>query len=111
MYGTLIINDNIQSCISVLESYKEKVNDTGNIFVLVRNELDDTSDVTRDFLDVIHSANSMGYLYVNTIVVPTDNRILASLPDNVQYIVWLAKDKNHYFNKDVIRESNIWKDV
>ena len=27
------------------------------------------------------------------------------------YIIWLAKGKNHFFNKDVIRESHIWKDV
>lgn len=111
MYGTLIINDNIQGCISLLESYKDSVDKNGNVFALVRNEVCDTGDVTADFLDVIYAAKSMGYLYVNTIVVPTDNRIVASLPDNVLYIVWLAKDKNHFFNKDVIRESHIWKDV
>ena len=111
MYGTIILNNTIGNSISLLGKYKDSLDPSGNIFVLVRNEVDAIGDVTSDFLDVIDAASSMGYLYVNTIVVPTEDKINADLPDNVLYIVWLAKDKNHFFNKDVIRESHIWKDV
>ncbi len=111
MYGTIIINDAIKNSIKLLELNKEKLDASGNIFVLVRNEVDSLGDVTNDFLDVINAADKLKYLYVNTIVVPTEDVINSNLPDNVLYIVWLAKDKNHFFNKDVIRESHIWKDV
>ena len=111
MYGTIILNNSIQDSISLLKVYYNQIHQSGNIFVLVRNEVDTIGDVCSDFLDVIEAASSMGYLYVNTIVVPTKERINADLPDNVLYVIWLAKDKNHFFNKDVIRESHIWKDV
>lgn len=111
MYGTIILNNTIENSISLLGKYKDSIDQSGNIFVLVRNEVDAVGDVTSDFLDVIYAATSIGYLYVNTIVVPTDDRINSDLPDNVLYIIWLAKDKNHFFNKDVVRESHIWKDV
>lgn len=111
MYGTIILENAIENSISLLDKYKDSLDPSGNVFVLVRNEVDAIGDVTSDFLDVIDAATSMGYLYVNTIVAPTKDRINADLPDNVLYIVWLAKDKNHFFNKDVIRESHIWKDV
>lgn len=111
MYGTIILNNTIEDSISLLGKYKDSLDQSGNIFVLVRNEVDAIGDVTSDFLDVIDAATSIGYLYVNTIVVPTEDVINADLPDNVLYIIWLAKDKNHFFNKDVIRESHIWKDV
>lgn len=111
MYGTIILENAIENSILLLDKYKDSLDPSGNVFVLVRNEVDAIGDVTSDFLDVIDAATSMGYLYVNTIVAPTKDRINADLPDNVLYIVWLAKDKNHFFNKDVIRESHIWKDV
>ena len=101
MYGTIILNNTIENSISLLGKYKDSLDTSGNIFVLVRNEVNAIGDVTSDFLDVIDAATSMGYLYVNTIVVPTEDRINADLSDNVLYIVWLAKDKNHFFNKDV----------
>ena len=111
MYGTIIINDSIQNCISLLGTYKEKLDDSGNMFILVKNEVDAIGDVTNDFFDVIFAASRIGYFYVNTIVAPTEERVNSNLPDNVLYIVWIAKDKNHFFNKDIIRESHIWKDV
>ena len=111
MYGTIILNNTIEDSISLLGKYKDSLDQSGNIFVLVRNEVDAIGDITYDFLDVIDAATSIGYLYVNTIVVPTEDVVNADLPDNVLYIIWLAKDKDHFFNKDVIRENHIWKDV
>lgn len=111
MYGTIIINDIIPNSIELLKSYNDKLDITGNIFVLVRNEVDELGDVSNDFLDVIEAADKMNYLYINTIVAPTEEITSSNLPDNVLYIVWLSKNKNHFFNKDIIRESHIWKDV
>lgn len=110
MYGTIIIDDNVQNSISLLDTFKGQLDSSGNVFVLVRNEADAKGNVIHDFFDVIDAADKLGYLYVNTIVAPTDVA-LSALPDNVLYIVWIAKDKNHFFNKDRIRESHIWKDV
>ncbi|MBO7636950.1 MAG: site-specific DNA-methyltransferase [Paludibacteraceae bacterium] len=110
MYGAIIIDGNIQSSISLLNTFKGQLDSSGNVFVLVRNEVDAIGDVIHDFFDVIDAADKLGYFYVNTIVAPTSFSFSA-LPDNVLYIVWLAKDKNHFFNKDNIRESHIWKDV
>lgn len=111
MIGTFIIKDTIQSSIELLSSYKNKLDQSANVFVFIQNEVDVNGDVTHDFLDVIDGAIKLGYSYVNTIVAPTKLRVPSELPDNVLYIVWLALNKNHYFNKDAIRESHIWKDV
>lgn len=63
MYGTIIINESIQNSISLLESYKNKMSDYGNLYVFVRNEFDNSGDITLDFLDVIAAANKFGYIY------------------------------------------------
>ncbi|MDR2027294.1 MAG: site-specific DNA-methyltransferase [Prevotellaceae bacterium] len=79
---------------------------------MIRNEYDCNYDIGNDFFDVIEYGEENGFAYVNTIVVPTKDKIEAELPDNVLYIVWFVKDrKRQFFNKDAIRESHIWKDV
>jgi DNA modification methylase len=111
-YGTVIIKNSIENAKNALSEYKNSVIESGNIFVLVRNEYDANYDIKNDFFDVIEYGEQNSYSYVNTVVVPTRNRIEAELPDNVLYIVWFAKDrKKQFFNKDAIRESHIWKDV
>lgn len=111
MIGTLIIKDSIQNSIEFLSSYKSKLDRRANAFAFIQNEVGVNGDVTNDFLDVIYEAVKEGYCYVNTIVVPTKDIVSSELPDNVLYIVWLALDKDHYFNKNAIREKHIWKDV
>lgn len=111
MIGTLIIKDTIQSSIELLSNYKEQLDKSANIFVFVQNEVNVAGDVINDFLNVIDEAVKNGYCYVNTIVAPTKKRTSSELPDNVLYIVWLALNKDHFFNKDAIRESHIWKNV
>ena len=111
MIGTLIIKDTIQNSIGLLSSYKEKLDTSANVFVFIQNEVNNNGDVTNDFLDVIDASVKEGYFYVNTIVAPTKNRVSSELPDNILYIVWLASTKNHFFNKDAIRENHIWMDV
>ena len=110
-YGAIVIKQSIATIKRLLEEYKDSLTHSGNMFVFVRNEYDEVGDVTGDVFDVIAHAVSMGYMYVNTIVVPTTDFINVNLPDNVVYVVWLAKDKNHYFEKDTIREDHIWEKV
>ena len=52
MYGTIILNNTIGNSISLLGKNKDSLDPSGNIFVLVRNEVDAIGDVTSDFLDV-----------------------------------------------------------
>ena len=111
MYGTIIIQDSIQQIFTHLNSNINNLDDSGNIFLLARTEYLSNGDVSFDFLDLIDYATKLGLQYVNTIVAPMNLSINTAFPDNVLYIVWLAKNKNHFFNKDTIRESHIWKDV
>jgi len=111
-YCTAIIKDTIISAQQKLAQIKNEVIDSGNIFVLVRSEYDKNCNVKNDFFDIIDFGEKTGLLYVNTIVVPTKEKIEVELPDNVLYIVWFAIDKQkQFFNKDSMRESHIWKDV
>lgn len=110
-YGTIIIRTSISKAIELVSEYHNSLDPSGNMFVCVRNEYNQIGDVERDLFDVVYEATKQGLLYVNTIIVPTEDVINVNIPDNVHYIVWLAKDKNHYFEKDAIRESHIWEKV
>ena len=111
-YETIIIKESIQNTKNTLSELNHSVIESGNIFVMVRTEYNENSDVINDFFDVIEFGNKLGLFYINTIVVPVENKIEAELPDNVMYIVWFAKNRNKmFFNKDKIRESHIWKNV
>ncbi|MCL2412756.1 MAG: site-specific DNA-methyltransferase [Bacteroidales bacterium] len=111
-YCTAILKNTIKNAQQELIQIKSKIIDSGNIFVLVHNEYDENGDVQNDFFDIIDFGEKAGLLYVNTIVVPTKEKIEVELPDNVLYVVWFAKDKQkQFFNKDSMRESHIWKDV
>jgi len=111
-YCTAIIKNTIINAQQELTRIKDKIIDSGNVFVIVRSEYDKNCDVKNDFFDVIVFGEKTGLLYVNTIVVPTKEKNEVELPDNVLYIVWFAKDKQkQFFNKDSMRESHIWKDV
>lgn len=111
MYGTVIIKNDIRQAEQLLQEYKSQIDSCGNLFIVVRNEYKANGDVELDLFDVIDTAIKSGYVYVNTIVVPTEEKISPEVPDNVVYVVWLALHSNHFFNKDAIRESHIWKDV
>jgi len=111
-YCTAIIKNTITNAQQELTRIKDKIIDSGNVFVIVRSEYNENADVKNDFFDIIDFGEKTGLLYVNTIVVPTKEKTEVELPDNVLYIVWFAKDKQkQFFNKDSMRESHIWKDV
>lgn len=111
-YEAAIIKTTIPSAIKALAQYKDTVVESGNLFVLVRTEYDENGDVKNDFFDVIEYGNNIGLSYINTIVVPTEKKTEAELPDNVLYIVWFARNREKmFFNKDSMREKHIWKNV
>ena len=110
-YGTIVLHTSINQAISLINEQKNNLDPSGNLFVCIRNEYNQIGDVSNDLFDVIYEATKSGLLYVNTIIVPTEDVINVNIPDNVLYIVWLAKNKDHFFDKDSIRESHIWEKV
>lgn len=98
----------IQSVIKI----HEKLADDGSLFVLW-NHTYNNGFLSNSFLEIIGDVIKHSFYYINTIIVPkevSDNS--KRLKHNVQYLLWFAKSINNLkFNKDVIREKHIWKDV
>ncbi len=110
--GLLIIKGSFETIKSSLSKYKEEIAPSASIYLICRSEYDDNGDVIHDFLDVIEYGVGLGFIYVNTIVLPSHDWTMSNLPDNAVYIVWLAANvKTMFFDKDAIREPHIWKDV
>ncbi len=107
MYKTIIIKNNIDTCINEITSNINNLAENGSLFCIVKTQYKD-GIVDKDFMDLIDYGTSLELCYINTIVIPDDTEML----DNVLYCVWFTKDKkSYYFNKDFIREKSIWKDV
>ena len=107
MYKTIIIKNNIDTCIEELTSNFNNLTSNGSLFCIVRTQYKN-GKVKKDFMDLIEYGTSLNLYYINTIVIPDFTDKL----DNILYCVWFTKDKkNYYFNKDSIREKSIWKDV
>lgn len=112
MNRTIIINSCFDDLKELLKKAYINLQYDGSCFISFKTEYDDKGNVTYDIFDVINYATSINYEYVNTIVYPTRDKNTVSFNDNVAYIVWLCKNKkNMFFNKDLIREKHIWKDV
>jgi len=108
---TVITNTSYAKTAELLETEYSKLSADGCFFALVQTEYDEKGNVVHDFLDVIATATTCGYEYVNTIVYPFFVQQVAFI-DNVKYVVWLCKKHSAMkFNKDAIREKHIWKDV
>lgn len=109
---TVITNTSYEKTALLLKTEYNKLSYDGCFFAIVRTEYDSKGNVINDFLDVISTATSLGYEYVNTIVYPSATAQNCAFYDNAKYIVWLCKKHSEMkFNKDAIRESHIWKDV
>jgi len=107
MYKTIIIKNNIDTCIQEITANIDNLVKDGSIFCIVKTQYKD-GIVDKDFMDLIEYGISLELYYINTIVIPDNTDML----DNVLYCVWFTKDKkSYYFNKDFIREKSIWKDV
>ena len=107
MYKTIIIKNNIDTCISEISPNINNLTEDGSLFCIVKTQYQDNK-VEKDFMDLIDFGISNKLFYINTIVIPEETDKL----DNVMYCIWFVKDKNnYYFNKDSIREKSIWKDV
>lgn len=110
---TVICKNKYEETKKILLEKCNEIDETGSFFSLYMTEYEQNGNVKHDFFDIISYAISIGYEYVNTIVIPTnENFNSVSFNDNVIYLIWLCKDKNNMiFNKDSIREKHIWKDV
>lgn len=109
---TVISSDGIKNTIKALDEYYATLSEDGCFFAIITTEYDKKGNVSADLFDVINHAVEKGYKYINTIVYPTTNIQHVTIPDNVQYVIWLCKNKQKMkFNKDPIREKHIWKDV
>lgn len=110
--GLFIIKGSFETIQSSLSKHKKDIAPSASIYLICRTEYDEHGDVVHDFLDVIDFGVGLGFSYVNTIVLPTQDRSMCNLPDNAVYIVWLTSNvKTMFFDKDAIREPHIWKDV
>lgn len=107
MYKTIIIKNNIDTCINEITSNINNLAKNGSLFCIVKTQYKN-GIVEKDFMDLIKFGTSLKLCYINTIVIPDNTDML----DNVLYCVWFTKDKkDYYFNKDSIREKSIWKNV
>lgn len=108
-----IISDQLYiDTIKTMKYAYDILDNNGNIFIIFRTEYNDDGSVIHDFFDIINYGLYLGFEYVNTIIYPSDIKEIHSIIDNVKYIVWMTKNKNiMLFNKDLIREKHIWKDV
>lgn len=105
--NTIIIKNSYKYLQDNISSLLNDLSDDGSLFVICKNEYKD-SVVAHDFLDVIQLGLKYNLNYINTIIAP----IKTTDMDNIQYIVWLVKDRKKYvFDKNPIREKSIWKDV
>ena len=109
---TIISDQLYEDTIRTMEDAYYTLENNGNLFIIFRTEYDNDGCVIHDFLDIINYGLYLGFEYVNTIIYPSSMRVIYSIVDNIKYIIWMTKNKNiMLFNKDLIREKHIWKDV
>ena len=111
-YNTIVLDSCIEDILSSIPKVYSELDDTGNLFCLVKTEYNKAGDVSYDFMDVIAKCDEHGFFYVNTIICINPSPQNPSFKDNVLYLVWLAKDLGkQVFCKDPIRENHIWEKV
>lgn len=111
MLKTVIIKNKYESTIEKLKETYEKIDESGNVFILFKNEYNQNKNIEYSFLDIIGESIKIGYSYINTIVAPHEEDICGDI-DNVIYVIWICKNYSKmFFDKDKIREEHIWKDV
>ena len=112
LFQTIFIESNNFSIIkNTISSYYEKLEDSGTLFLLVNNTYCNNF-IETNFFDYIELGIKNNFDYINTIIIPFKNDEYNGLKKNVKYLLWFAKNsKKMYFNKDMIREKHIWKDV
>jgi len=114
MYQTILykyrFNEDINN---PYRSIFSKLDDTGSLFIFFETEYDSDGFVKNSVFDVVDLFLNLKFVYKNIIIYPIkiDNN-WGILKRNVGYILWFVKNDNMmFFNKDVIREKHIWKDV
>jgi len=100
MFKTIIL-----SSVKEFSQIENMLNDGGNLFIFSKNIYVQWK-IERDIFDDLEFIVKKGYEYLNTIVY-FDYKI-----NDISYIHWFTNNvQKHFFNKDLIREKHIWKDV
>lgn len=113
MYQTILYNYSTKEEIkSYFNPTHSKLLDTGSIFLFFENKYNEKGFIKENLFEIISLFCELKYNYINTIVYPVKSKTDDLIKNNVAYILWFVKDyKNMFFNKDIIREKHIWKDV
>lgn len=85
--------------------------DDGNIFIYSKNLYDSNGWIIKSLFDDIIELEKRGYIFINTILAPSNICSQDYLNDKIIPIIWCVKSEQYKFNKDRIREKHIWKDV
>lgn len=105
----LVLKNKFERLQQKLDKYLLNLQDNANVFIIYTNEYDKKHNIKYSFLDAIDLCLKNKLQYINTIITINEN---TPKFDNIQYVLWFSKDKsNLIFNKDLIREKSIWKDV
>lgn len=105
--NTLIIDSIYSSFIP------ENMLDFDNIIIFFRNKFDNFGNINYSFLEYAMDFYKQHdkLIYKNIIVLPDKKNHNSMMNDSVLYLIWFSKDSDSFFNKDIIREKHIWKDV
>lgn len=84
---------------------------SANFFFIARNVHNRDGFISSSILDNVKLIIENGLLYNNIIVIPRRTE-KEEFSDNLVYLLWFCRDKSKmHFDKDIIREKHIWKDV
>lgn len=105
-YKLLIVRNTIEYILVNMNNIIDMTDEEGSVFFYINNTYRNNECIYNIF-DIMEEASKLNLDYINTIVIPEKNNF-----DNISYLIWFAKNREkYYFNKDVIREKHIWKDV
>ena len=111
MKQVIISNTNFEQSKIYLAENINNLKDNGCFFVIFQNEYNN-GILIHDFMELIEYGTTLDYVYINTIIVPSEKPQQTIFNDNVIYVIWFCKNRQLMkFNKDHIREKHIWKDV
>lgn len=111
-YKSIIVINRTASIEEDLDYIDKNIDEYGNVFYVMRTQYDSNNNVIIDVFDIMNNFLRKKFFYKNIITFPLKNEQNVSFSDNVGYILWISKsNKNIHFNKDLIRENHIWKDI
>lgn len=110
-YQTLIYQIDGDFDQQIVENLTSISDISANFFFIGRNVHSKDGFIRSSILDNVKLIINTGLLYNNIIVIPRRTE-KNTFNDNIVYLLWFCRDKSKmFFDKDIIREKHIWKDV